>query len=80
MNGKAKLMPNGQKTSVYGGQAFKKAVFPPTSYIQGLLNAYCPGLHFNPVSRPRNFLQYVGVTRLTTQLHISPVAADWVAA
>jgi hypothetical protein len=55
MNGKAKLAANGHKTSVYGGQAFKKAVFPPTSYIQGLLNAYCPDLHFNPVSRPYIF-------------------------
>jgi hypothetical protein len=40
---------------VYGGQAFKKAVFPPTSYIQGLLNAYCPGLHFNAVSEPYTY-------------------------
>lgn len=48
MTGKATT--NGAKSSVYGGQTFNKAVFPPTKYIQGLLNAYCPGIKFDVVS------------------------------
>lgn len=48
--GSRTTLANGSKASVFGGQAFNKAAFPPTKYINGLLSAYAPDITFNAVS------------------------------
>jgi hypothetical protein len=50
MSGRAKISNGDRRVSVYGGQTFDKSVFPPTKYIQGLMNAYCPDANFTVVS------------------------------
>lgn len=50
MSGRAKISNGDARVAVYGGRTFDKSVFPPTKYIHGLLNAYCPDAQFSSVS------------------------------